>query len=265
MKGIILAGGNGKRLYPLTKGVNKHLLPVFDKPMIFYPLSILMKAKIKEILIISTPESTPKFEELLGSGHQFGIDLQYKVQESPRGVTQALLLGEEFLNGDSCALILGDNLFYGQTLTEYLKRATSIVSGAVVFGYHVENPKRFGVIELSDNGKAISIDEKPDYPKSNYAVTGLYFYDNKVIEYAKNICPSERGEFEITDLNRTYLEKGELEVILLDDKITWFDIGTHNSLNEATNFVKNIEMSFHENVACLKEIAYLNEWISKKI
>lgn len=264
MKGIILAGGSGTRLYPLTQVTSKQLLPIYDKPMIYYPLSILMNAGIKEILIISTPDDTPRFQELLGDGHQFGIELQYKVQPSPDGLAQAFLLGEEFIDGDSCAMILGDNIFHGHGLTKRLKQAASKTSGATVFGYYVDDPERFGVVEFDENGKAISIEEKPEHPKSNYAVTGLYFYDNKVVEYAKQIKPSDRGELEITDLNKIYLENGDLEVTLLGQGFTWLDTGTHESLVDATNFVKTVETHSHRKIACLEEIAYLNGWISKE-
>ena len=264
MKGIILAGGSGTRLYPLTQVTSKQLLPIYDKPMIYYPLSILMNAGIKEILIISTPDDTPRFQELLGDGHQFGIELQYKVQPSPDGLAQAFLLGEEFINGDSCAMILGDNIFHGHGLTKRLKQAASKTSGATVFGYYVDDPERFGVVEFDENGKAISIEEKPEHPKSNYAVTGLYFYDNKVVEYAKQIKPSDRGELEITDLNKIYLENGDLEVTLLGQGFTWLDTGTHESLVDATNYVKTVETHSHRKIACLEEIAYLNGWISKE-
>ena len=263
MKGIILAGGSGTRLYPLTQVTSKQLLPIYDKPMIYYPLSILMNAGIKEILIISTPDDTPRFQELLGDGHQFGIELQYKVQPSPDGLAQAFLLGEEFIDGDSCAMILGDNIFHGHGLTKRLKQAATKTTGATVFGYYVDDPERFGVVEFDNNGKAISIEEKPEHPKSNYAVTGLYFYDNKVVEYAKKIKPSDRGELEITDLNKIYLEKGDLEVTLLGQGFTWLDTGTHESLVDATNFVKTVETHSHRKIACLEEIAYLNGWISK--
>lgn len=264
MKGIILAGGSGTRLYPLTQVTSKQLLPIYDKPMVYYPLSILMNAGIKDILIISTPDDTPRFEELLGDGHQFGINLQYKVQPSPDGLAQAFILGEEFIDGDSCAMILGDNIFHGHGLTKRLKQAASKTSGATVFGYYVDDPERFGVVEFDSNGKAMSIEEKPEHPKSNYAVTGLYFYDDKVVEYAKSIKPSARGELEITDLNKIYLEKGDLEVTLLGQGFTWLDTGTHESLVDATNFVKTVETHSHRKIACLEEIAYLNGWISKE-
>jgi glucose-1-phosphate thymidylyltransferase len=231
--------------------------------MIYYPLSIMMQAGIKDILIISTPNDTPRFEELLGDGHQFGISLQYKVQPSPDGLAQAFLLGEEFIDGDSCAMILGDNIFHGHGLTKRLKAAASREEGATVFGYYVDDPERFGIVEFNDEGKAVSIEEKPSKPKSNYAVTGLYFYDKNVVEYAKTIKPSARGELEITDLNKIYLEKGKLNVELLGQGFTWLDTGTHESLVDATNFVKTVETHQHRKIACLEEIAYNNGWISK--
>lgn len=264
MKGIILAGGSGTRLYPLTKVTSKQLLPVFDKPMIYYPMSILMEAGIREIMIISTPEDTPRFEELLGDGSQFGLELSYKVQPSPDGLAQAFILGEEFIGDDSVAMILGDNIFHGHGLTKRLVEAANRKEGATVFGYYVEDPERFGVVEFDENGKAVSLEEKPEHPKSNYAVTGLYFYDNDVVKYAKNLKPSARGELEITDLNRIYLENGNLNVTLLDDGFTWLDTGTHESLVDATNFVKTVEEHQHRKIACLEEIAYLNGWISKE-
>lgn len=263
MKGIILAGGSGTRLYPLTMVTSKQLLPIYDKPMIYYPLSIMMQAGIKDILIISTPNDTPRFEELLGDGHQFGISLHYKVQPSPDGLAQAFLLGEEFIDGDACAMILGDNIFHGHGLVKRLKAAASRDEGATVFGYYVDDPERFGIVEFNDEGKAVSIEEKPAQPKSNYAVTGLYFYDKNVVEYAKTIKPSARGELEITDLNKIYLEKGKLNVELLGQGFTWLDTGTHESLVDATNFVKTVETHQHRKIACLEEIAYNNGWISK--
>ena len=264
MKGIILAGGSGTRLYPLTMVTSKQLLPIYDKPMIYYPLSIMMQAGIKDILIISTPNDTPRFEELLGDGHQFGISLQYKVQPSPDGLAQAFLLGEEFIDGDACAMILGDNIFHGHGLVKRLQAAASREEGATVFGYYVDDPERFGIVEFDDEGKAVSIEEKPEQPKSNYAVTGLYFYDKNVVEYAKTIKPSARGELEITDLNKIYLEKGKLNVELLGQGFTWLDTGTHESLVDATNFVKTVETHQHRKIACLEEIAYNNGWISKE-
>ena len=261
MKGIILAGGSGTRLYPLTKVTSKQLLPIYDKPMIYYPMSILMSAGIREILIISTPDDTPKFKELLGNGKQFGISLSYKVQPSPDGLAQAFVLGEEFIGNDSVAMILGDNIFHGHGLTKRLRAAASKENGATVFGYYVEDPERFGVVEFDKDGKAISLEEKPLNPKSNYAVTGLYFYDNRAVEYAKSLKPSNRGELEITDLNKIYLENNELDVTLLGDGFTWLDTGTHESLVDATNFVKTIEEHQHRKIACLEEIAFAHGWI----
>ena len=262
MKGIILAGGSGTRLYPLTMVTSKQLLPVYDKPMIYYPLSILMNAGIKDILIISTPEDTPRFEALFGNGHQFGINLSYKVQPSPDGLAQAFILGEDFIGNDNVAMVLGDNIFHGHGLNKRLKQAANKEHGATVFGYFVDDPERFGVVSFDRNGKAISIEEKPKVPKSNYAVTGLYFYDNRVVEYAKNLKPSARGELEITDINRIYLENGELDVAVLGQGFTWLDTGTHESLVDATNFVHTIETHSHRKIACLEEIAYLNGWIN---
>ncbi len=264
MKGIILAGGSGTRLYPLTKVTSKQLLPIYDKPMIYYPLSVLMRAGIRDILIISTPSDTPRFTDLLGDGHQFGIELSYAVQPSPDGLAQAFIIGADFIGKDHVAMVLGDNIFHGSGFNERLRRAAAKEIGATVFGYYVDDPERFGIVEFDDQGKAISIEEKPEHPKSNYCVTGLYFYDNKVVEYAKNLKPSARGELEITDLNRIYLENGELSVELLGQGYTWLDTGTHESLVDAGNFVRTVETHQHRKIACLEEIAYLNGWISKE-
>lgn len=267
MKGIILAGGSGTRLYPLTRVTSKQLLPIYDKPMIYYPMSVLMNAGIKDILIISTPQDTPRFEELFGDGHKLGINLQYAVQPSPDGLAQAFIIGADFIGKDNVAMVLGDNIFAGHGLKKRLKKAVELAengSGATVFGYYVDDPERFGIVEFDHTGKAISIEEKPSKPKSNYCVTGLYFYDNKVVEYAKNLKPSPRGELEITDLNRIYLEQGNLHVEILGQGFTWLDTGTHESLVDATNFIKTIETHQHRKVACLEEISYLNGWITKE-
>ena len=267
MKGIILAGGSGTRLYPLTMVTSKQLLPVYDKPMIYYPLSVLMNAGIRDILIISTPQDLPRFQELLRDGSQFGVRLSYKEQPSPDGLAQAFIIGEEFIGDDSVAMVLGDIIFAGHGLKKRLKAAIENAEsgrGATVFGYYVDDPERFGIVEFDKNGKAVSIEEKPAKPKSNYCVTGLYFYDNRVVKYAKNLKPSARGELEITDLNRIYLEENQLNVELLGQGFTWLDTGTHESLVEATNFVKTIEQHQHRKIACLEEIAYLNGWISKE-
>ncbi|MBM7661690.1 glucose-1-phosphate thymidylyltransferase [Bacillus mesophilus] len=264
MKGIILAGGSGTRLYPITKSISKQLLPVYDKPMIYYPLSILMLAGIQEILIISTPEDTHKFEQLLGSGEDIGLQLSYAIQSHPNGLAEAFIIGEKFIGMDSVALILGDNIFYGHGFTTLLRKVAQRTQGATIFGYRVKDPERFGVVEFDENQKAKSIEEKPEHPKSNYAVTGLYCYDTKVVEIAKRISPSERGELEITDINKAYLEMGQLNVELLGRGFAWLDTGTHESLLEASHFIQTIENRQGFKVACLEEISYYMGYISKQ-
>lgn len=264
MKGIILAGGSGTRLYPITKGISKQLIPVYDKPMIYYPLSTLMLAGITDILVISTPEYTPLFEQLLGDGSDIGVSLTYKVQEKPNGLAEAFILGADFIGDDSVCLILGDNIYYGSGLSKLVQEAAEKTDGATVFGYHVNDPERFGVVEFDDNMKALSIEEKPENPKSNYAVTGLYFYDNTVVEKAKNLKPSDRGELEITDINKLYLDEGKLDVKLMGRGYAWLDTGTHDSMMEAASFIATIQKRQNLKVACLEEIAYRMGYISKE-
>lgn len=264
MKGIVLAGGSGTRLYPITRGISKQLIPVYDKPMIYYPISTLMLAGIRDILVISTPEFTPLFEELLGDGSDFGINLSYAVQEHPNGLAEAFILGKDFIDGDQVCLILGDNIYYGSGLSQLLQEVAAKEEGATVFGYHVNDPERFGVIEFDEAEHVLSIEEKPKHPKSNYAVTGIYFYDSDVVEIAENLSPSERGELEITDINKEYLRRGKLDVKLMGRGFAWLDTGTHDSMLEAASFIATIQKRQNLKVASLEEIAYRRGWISKE-
>ena len=262
MKGIILAGGSGTRLYPVTKAMSKQMVPIYDKPMIYYPMSVLMLAGIKDILIISTPRDIVNFKELFKDGSELGLNIEYAVQEQPNGLAEAFIIGEEFIGNDSVAMILGDNIFYGQSFTSHLKRASKMEKGATIFGYYVQDPRSFGVVDFDENGKVTSLEEKPEEPKSKYAVPGLYFYDNSVVEKAKKIKPSERGELEITDLNKVYMEEGTLQVELLGRGMAWLDTGTHTSMLQASNFVEAVQTTQGTYIACLEEISYRQGWIS---
>ncbi|NFF81834.1 glucose-1-phosphate thymidylyltransferase RfbA [Clostridium botulinum] len=264
MKGIILAGGSGTRLYPVTKAMSKQMVPIYDKPMIYYPMSVLMLAGIRDILIISTPRDIVNFKELFKDGQDLGLNIEYAIQEEPNGLAEAFIIGEEFIGDDNVALVLGDNIFYGQSFTEHLTKAASLEKGAYVFGYYVQNPKSFGVVEFDDNGKVISLEEKPEHPKSKYAVPGLYFYDNSVVKKAKNLKPSERGELEITDLNKVYMNEGRLKVQLLGRGMAWLDTGTHTSMLKASNFVEAVQSTQGTFIACLEEIAYRKGWITSE-